>query len=119
MQAVYATNDLVQPHFRSALREALSQFTSDTDWTHDSIHHIIRQLPKSLDKEAESVPGRERIKKASILTPIRFAVSARTTGPSLADILISLGKEETLARLRLALEAHKAGMFQDWSLEKS
>jgi glutamyl-tRNA synthetase len=40
-----------------------------------------------------------RIRAAEIIHPTRLAVSGRTAGPGLFDIMALLGKEETLARL--------------------
>lgn len=103
---------MIHLHFTGAIKEALTQFSSDNAWTHDSIHHVIAQLPDIMNKAADSVPARGRIRRASILAPLRFAISAAQKGAPLADLLLFLGKEESLERMQLALQAFEQGLLK-------
>ena len=44
------------------------------------------------------------VKASEVIHPVRVAVSGRTTGPGLFEILATLGKERCLRRLDRALE---------------
>jgi len=48
-----------------------------------------------------------KIKQSDLIHPLRLAVSGMGAGPGLYDILIVLGKEETIRRLHSALERVK------------
>jgi glutamyl-tRNA synthetase len=67
------------------LRERLSQLP---DWTHEAIEAALRELAGELG-----------IKPAELVHPTRMAVSGRTVGPSLWELLEVLGRERTLRRL--------------------
>jgi len=58
------------------------------EWNHDNIESAIRGLAED-----------EGVKPAAIIHPTRFAVSGRTVGPSLFELLEVLGRERVLRRL--------------------
>lgn len=117
-QSLFAKNALINTHFAAAVREATHLFSAlmDSDWNEESVHEVITRLPKVLSdatlpakdvgKEAAKKP---KIKKAALLAPLRFAISARERGAPLADLFLFLGRDETLERLRIALDAYESG----------
>jgi glutamyl-tRNA synthetase len=62
-------------------------------YDHDSIDHTLRGLAEEL-----------QIKVSKIIHPTRLAVSGRTIGPGLFEMMALLGRERTVARLRNAVE---------------
>lgn len=69
--------------------EQLSQrFEALSEWSHDSIEGAIRALATDLN-----------IKPAELIHPVRMAVSGRTVGPSVFELLEALGRERVLGRL--------------------
>ncbi len=77
-----------------SLKEILPVLEGITDWNYDTIHEALFELIAKLE-----------VKNGLILWPLRVAVSGRSFTPGggveLADIL---GKEETLERVRKAIE---------------
>lgn len=67
------------------LRERLEALS---EWDHDSIEGAIRKLAEEL-----------KIKPAELIHPSRMAVSGRTVGPSVFELLEALGRERVLSRL--------------------
>jgi len=64
-----------------------------SDWTHDSIEGVIRALSEELG-----------VKPAALIHPSRMAVSGRTVGPSLFELLEVLGRERVLRRLQRTVQ---------------
>jgi len=77
-----------------SLKEILPVLEGLTDWNYDTIHEALFELIAKLE-----------VKNGLILWPLRVAVSGKSFTPGggveLADIL---GKEETLERVRKAIE---------------
>jgi len=69
----------------SKLRESLSALE---EWNHDSIEAALRELSEKLE-----------IKPAALIHPARMAVSGRTVGPSVFELLEMLGRDRVLLRL--------------------
>jgi glutamyl/glutaminyl-tRNA synthetase len=69
----------------SQLRERLAELP---EWTTENIEGAIRTLATDLN-----------IKPAELVHPTRMAVSGRTVGPSLWELLEVLGRERVLRRL--------------------
>jgi len=67
------------------LRDALAALP---DWNHDAIDAALRALAAELG-----------IKPAELIHPARLAVSGRTVGPSVFELLDVLGRERVLRRL--------------------
>jgi glutamyl/glutaminyl-tRNA synthetase len=63
-----------------------------TEWTHDGIEGVIRALSEELG-----------VKPAALIHPSRMAVSGRTVGPSLFELLEVLGRDRVLTRLQRAV----------------
>jgi glutamyl-tRNA synthetase len=58
------------------------------DWNHDALEQSVR--------EAAEVQG---VKLGKLAQPLRAALTGRTTSPGIFDVLVLLGKSESLARL--------------------
>ncbi|HEY1281073.1 MAG TPA: glutamate--tRNA ligase [Acidimicrobiales bacterium] len=64
-----------------------------TTWTADDLHAAFIDLADRLEAPPRKIDG-----------PLRVAVTGRTVGPPLFDVLVHLGRDETMARLRTARE---------------
>ncbi|KAJ9478855.1 Glutamate--tRNA ligase, mitochondrial [Pseudozyma hubeiensis] len=111
--SLFRQSKLIHTHFPTALSTAHQEFSALQNWTHDSIHAVIASLPRLLSTasipQGESKAPPTKIKKAAILAPLRFAISANERGAPLADLLLFLGRDESLHRLRAALDAVEVG----------
>lgn len=61
------------------------------EFDHDSTEKAFRKLTSDMGKKA-----------ARLIHPTRLAISGRTVGPGLFDIIVLLGKEKTVRRMRKA-----------------
>jgi glutamyl-tRNA synthetase len=87
-----------QPAFRALLAGALAAY-ADCGWDPQTLKDVTMAIG-----EKSGVP---QLGKAQ--APIRLAVTGRTVGPPLFESLATLGREPTLARLRLALARLEEG----------
>jgi glutamyl-tRNA synthetase len=67
------------------------------EFSHASIETALRQLAEEL-----------QIKPTKLIHPTRLALSGRTIGPGLFEMIELLGKEKVIRRLRRAIEKFKA-----------
>ncbi len=74
---------------RGRLRQLRERLQALPDWNHDAIEGVIRALAGELN-----------IKPAELIHPSRMAVSGRTVGPSVFELLNVLGRERVLRRLQ-------------------
>lgn len=92
----------IEKHFQGEARErlrALADTLSEiAQWNHDTVM-------EAYDKEAL----RLQVKRAELIHPSRLAVTGRTVGPGLFELLEVLGQKETVARLREAATALEEG----------
>ncbi|CDU24224.1 related to glutamyl-tRNA synthetase [Sporisorium scitamineum] len=114
--ALFNNNPLIYTHFPNTISLALHHLPSPQDWSKPSIHSVIAKLPQLLSdaqppKEAKG-GARTKLKKSAVLAPLRFAISERERGAPLAELLLFLGREESVARLQAALDAFEAGTFK-------
>jgi nondiscriminating glutamyl-tRNA synthetase len=63
------------------------------DFTHDKTEEAFRNITADLG-----------LKAAEIIHPTRLAITGRTVGPGLFDIIVLLGKEKTVERMRKAAQ---------------
>ena len=63
------------------------------DFTHDKTEETFRNITADMG-----------LKAAEIIHPTRLAITGRTVGPGLFDIIVLLGKEKTVERMRKAIE---------------
>ena len=73
---------------RGLLKRALATLER-TAWTHDALDAAVRDLAE-----------REGVKLAAVAQPLRAALTGRSTSPGIFDVLVVLGKDESLSRLR-------------------
>ncbi|HEX8234577.1 MAG TPA: glutamate--tRNA ligase [Abditibacteriaceae bacterium] len=71
------------------LRQLRERFAALSEWNHDAVEGAIRALAEELS-----------IKPAELIHPSRMAVSGRTVGPSVFELLAVLGRERVLSRLQ-------------------
>lgn len=83
---------LKQPGVRELLEEMAARFEALEDFTEESTEAIVRQ-------KSEELGG-----MGPVVHPIRVAVSGITEGPGLFELLVLVGKERVVARLRKAAE---------------
>lgn len=76
------------PEAKVLLAKLKTSLQSVPAWNHDNIEAAIRALAEA-----------EGVKPAAIIHPARYAVSGRTVGPSLFELLEVLGQERVLRRL--------------------
>jgi glutamyl-tRNA synthetase len=79
---------ILTPDARGLLKRTLATLER-TEWTHDALDAAVRDLAE-----------REGVKLAAVAQPLRAALTGRSTSPGIFDVLLVLGKEESLARLR-------------------
>ena len=79
---------------RAVLREMVPAFEALPEWTDDAIRDAMEQLAL-----------RWEVKNAKVMWPVRIAAAGKAVTPGGAvEICRILGREETLRRLRIALE---------------
>lgn len=83
---------LKQPGVRELLEEMATRFEALEEFTEESTEAIVRQ-------KSEELGG-----MGPVVHPIRVAVSGITEGPGLFELLVLVGKERVIARLRKAAE---------------
>jgi glutamyl-tRNA synthetase len=59
-----------------------------SDWTHDSTDAAVREVAES-----------NALKLGKLAQPLRAALTGRTTSPGIFDVLVLLGRDESLARI--------------------
>ena len=89
-----ATFDKVMstPNARPLLVEVISAFEL-AEWEHDPLKETL-----------EAIGDGFQLKLGKAQAPVRVAVTGRSVGPPLFESLVLLGRDETLRRLRSALE---------------
>ncbi len=60
-----------------------------TNWTAETLDSAVREMA-----------AREDVKLAAVAQPLRAALTGRSTSPGIFEVMMVLGKEESLARLR-------------------
>jgi glutamyl-tRNA synthetase len=73
---------------RALLADAHKALNAIDDWTHDSIEQAIR-----------AVADAAGIKLGKLAQPLRAALTGRTTSPGIFDVLVLLGKGESVSRI--------------------
>jgi glutamyl-tRNA synthetase len=73
---------------RKLLKRALAALEK-SDWDSRTLDAVVRTLSE-----------REDVKLSAIAQPLRAALTGRSTSPGIFEVMVVLGKEESLARLR-------------------
>ncbi len=66
----------------------LTERLRNVSWTHND-----------LEGEIKAFAGDEDLKLGKVMQPMRAALTGRTTSPSVFDVLVQLGRDESLARI--------------------
>lgn len=81
---------------QKALNEALKYLEEESDFSRDSLEQLLR-----------AVATKNKISAGEVLWPIRVALTGQTASPGTFEILAALGKEESLSRIKKALDVIK------------
>ena len=73
---------------RALLQSAHAALSAVEDWTHDATEQAVR-----------TVADQAGVKLGKLAQPLRAALTGRTTSPGIFDVLILLGKGESLGRI--------------------
>jgi len=79
---------LLNDETRPLLALARDALTAVEDWNHESIEQAVR-----------AVADQAGVKLGKLAQPLRAALTGRTTSPGIFDVLVLLGKGESLARI--------------------
>ncbi len=74
--------------------ERLTERLRNVTWTHTDLEATIKAFA-----------GEEELKLGKVMQPMRSALTGRSTSPSIFDVLVHLGREESLARIDDVLAA--------------
>ncbi|MDX2176812.1 MAG: glutamate--tRNA ligase [Candidatus Sumerlaeia bacterium] len=85
------------PEGLALLEDSAARLETATDWSHDGLEAPIKALAEE-----------KQLGLGKIAQPLRLAVSGRTATPGLFEVLHVLGREETLSRIRRAVEVMRA-----------
>jgi glutamyl-tRNA synthetase len=83
-----AASALLTSEARVLLAAAHATLLAVEDWTHDATELAVRSVAESAD-----------MKLGKLAQPLRAALTGRTTSPGIFDVLVLLGKGESLARI--------------------
>ncbi|HEY0628980.1 MAG TPA: glutamate--tRNA ligase [Sphingomicrobium sp.] len=87
-----------------AIDEKAASLLTDEGRTHLALaHEALAAVPKwdhdSLDAAVREVAERNALKLGKLAQPLRAALTGKTTSPGIFDVLVLLGKDESLARI--------------------
>jgi glutamyl-tRNA synthetase len=91
MDAEAVEKSLKKPGAAARLTALSQSFATVTDWTHASLETTLKATATALG-----------IKTGEMVHPARVALSGRSVGPGLYEMIEVLGKDRTLARLERA-----------------
>jgi glutamyl-tRNA synthetase len=79
---------LLTPAARSMIGDLTQTLDAVEPWTSEKLEHAVRAFAERIG-----------VKLASVAQPLRAALTGRTTSPGIFDVLVVLGKTESVARL--------------------
>ena len=91
MDAEAVEKSLKKPGAAARLTALSQAFVGVTDWTHATLETTLKATATALG-----------IKTGELVHPARVALSGRSVGPGLYEMIEVLGKDRTLARLERA-----------------
>ena len=80
--------DLLDADGRSLLGRAHAALAQLTDWEHDALDAAVRNVAEEAG-----------VKLGKLAQPLRAALTGKTTSPGIFDVLVLLGRDESLARI--------------------
>jgi len=87
---------LLTKEARVLLRSAHRALTDVGEWSHDATEQAVR-----------SVADASNVKLGKLAQPLRAALTGRTTSPGIFDVLVLLGKGESLSRIADQMEPNE------------
>ena len=79
---------LLTPDARALLAQALDRLTALTEWTSEAIETTLKDLATELG-----------LGLGKLAQPLRAALTGQTTSPGIFDVLVLIGRAETLGRI--------------------
>jgi glutamyl-tRNA synthetase len=79
---------LLQGDTKALLAELVPHLERLTDWTEEALDTAVREFAEAQD-----------LKLGKVAQPLRAALTGRATSPGIFDVLLLLGREESLARI--------------------
>ena len=79
---------LLTPEARTMIRDLTRTLAGVEPWTSETLEQAVRTFAEGIG-----------VKLASVAQPLRAALTGRTTSPGIFDVLVVLGKAESVARL--------------------
>ncbi len=101
-EAPSSSEDLIVPKnmdkekTKNALEIALKYLSEEPDFSRDSLEQLLR-----------AVIQKESLKAGDLLWPIRVALTGKKASPGAFEVLAALGKEESLRRIKAAIDVLK------------
>ena len=77
------------------LKLAAEKLSALSEWNHDAIESAIREAGEAVELQG-----------GKVIHPVRMAVTGRTWGPGLFELMKVIGKERCIARLKKAAETN-------------
>jgi glutamyl-tRNA synthetase len=81
-------NALLTPEARALLADIAAELTGAEPWTSEATERIVRTFAEQ-----------KGAKLGAVAQPLRAALTGRTTSPGIFEVLVVLGKAESLARI--------------------
>lgn len=78
---------------KKGLEQAYKYLLEEKDFSHDSLEQLLR-----------AVANKNNLSAGEILWPIRVALTGKDASPGSFEVLNALGKEESLARIKIAID---------------
>ncbi|MDD5492524.1 MAG: glutamate--tRNA ligase, partial [bacterium] len=88
-----ARKTLAKPNVKEILAKVETELSHTPDFSVAGLEQVIRQLCET-----------NSYKTGEVFHPVRVAVSGRTTGPGLFEMLAVLGRERVVARIKQTVE---------------
>lgn len=88
LQADEKASKLLNSETVSMLARLTERLRNASEWTAGATEEIAREIAEAED-----------LKLGKVAQPLRAALTGRTVSPSVFDVMVTLGREETLARL--------------------
>ena len=83
-----AAAELLDGDAASLLAQAHAALAQSADWEHDALDAAVRKVAKDAE-----------VKLGGLAQPLRAALTGKTTSPGIFDVLMLLGRDESLARI--------------------
>jgi glutamyl-tRNA synthetase len=79
---------LLTPEARTSLAAVHNELSAIDTWSHETVDAAVRKVAEE-----------RSLKLGKLAQPLRAALTGKTTSPGIFDVLVLLGKAESLARI--------------------